>query len=398
MRDMAEPERLVELTIAELRKRRSEKWRLYPEDVLPAFVAESDFALARPIQDALIEAVRLGDTGYAHAAGIAEAFVVFARELFGWTPDPARVVLMPDVLVGVAEMIRVLTKPGARVVINTPAYPPFWPVVREYGREIVEAPLARTAAGWEIDFARLEAAFADGAAAYLLCNPHNPTGRVFTRPDLERVAALANRYGVAVVADEIHAPLTLPGAVHTPFVALGERGAERAVTVTSPSKAFNLPGLKCAVAVAGSLAVRARFADLPEDLYARAGNFGVIASIAAFTQGGPWLRSLIAHLDRNRASLGNLLRDQLPDVRYDPPEASYLAWLDCTALGLGPDPAAVFLEHGRVALARGLNFGAEGAGFARLNIGTSETLMTEAVERMAAAVATGVRKALARER
>lgn len=382
---MNEP--LVELTLAELRNRRSEKWRLYPDDVLPAFVAETDFALARPIQDALIEAVRLGDTGYANAIGVAEAFVVFERALFGWAPDPARVVLVPDVIVGVAEMIRVLTKPGDRVVINTPAYPPFWPIVREYGREIVEAPLARSPTGWSLDFARLEAAFADGAAAYLFCNPHNPTGRVFSRSDLETVAALANRYGVAVVADEIHAPLTLRPAVHTPFIALGARGAERSVTVTSASKAFNLPGLKCAVAVAGSEEVHARFAALPDDLHARAGNLGVIATIAAFTEGGPWLRALLAHLDRNRALLGELLREHLPEVRYHPPEASYLAWLDCSALGLGPDPSAYLLEHGRVALSRGLSFGSEGAGFARLNIGTSAELVTSAVERMAAAVA-----------
>ena len=354
--------------------------------MLPAFVAETDFALAEPIEKALMDAVRLGDTGYANATGVAESFATFARALFDWSPDPARVVVMPDVLIGVAEMIRVLTKPGDRVVINTPAYPPFWPVLREYGREIVEVPLAHGVAGWDLDVERLEAAFADGAAAYLLCNPHNPTGRVFTRAQLETVAELANRNGVAVVADEIHAPMTLPGATHTPFVALGDAAAACAVTVTSASKAFNLPGLKCAVAVAGSEAVRARFADLPADLHARAGNLGVIASIAAFTDGGPWLRALIAHLDRNRRLLADLLARQLPAVTYRMPQASYLAWLDCGALGLGDDPAVTFLERGRVALSRGLNFGAEGRGFVRLNFGTSADLMKETIARMAASL------------
>ena len=380
-------DRIRQPGLADLRRRRSEKWRVHPADVLPAFVAEMDFALAEPIERALLEAVRLGDTGYANASGLADAFVAFARDLFGWSPDPANVVIVPDVLIGVAEVIRVLTKPGDRVVINTPAYPPFWPVVREFSREIVEAPLARTAdGGWDLDFERLEAAFASGAAAYLLCNPHNPTGRVFTRAQLEIVADLANRHRVVVVADEIHAPMTLPGAIHTPFVRLGEAGVECSVMVTSASKAFNLPGLKCAVAVAGSDAARQRFADLPDELHARAGNLGVIASIAAFTEGGPWLRALIAHLDRNRQLLAGLLERHLPAVGYRPPEASYLAWLDCNALGLGPDPTAVFLERGRVALSRGLDFGAEGAGFARLNIGTSADLMTEAVQRMAAAL------------
>jgi len=372
--------------LADLRRRRSEKWRMYPDDVLPAFVAETDFALATPIRDALLDAVRIGDTGYPSAAGLAEAFVVFAKEWFGWSPDPERVVLVPDVLVGVAEMLRVLTEPGDRVVINTPAYPPFWPIVREYGREIVEVPLSRSRDGWDLDFAGLEAAFVRGAKAYLLCNPHNPTGRVFTRAHLEKVAELANRFGVAIVADEIHGPLTLRGATHIPFVALDGVATERAVTVTSASKAWNVPGLKCAVAVAGSDAVRSRFAALPHELHARAGNLGVIASIAAFTQGAPWLRALLEHLDRNRRLLADLLERDLPGVRYVPPQASYLAWLDCTALGLGPDPAPFFLERGRVALSRGLDFGREGAGFVRLNMGTSAQLMSEAVDRMRSAL------------
>ena len=294
--------------------------------------------------------------------------------------------LVPDVLIGVAEMLRLLTKPGDSVVINTPAYPPFWRVIREYGLQIVEVPLSRGPNGWDLEFGGLEEAFARGAKAYLFCNPHNPTGRVFTRAQLQTIADLANRYRVAIVADEIHGPLTLPGATHTPFVALGDVAAERAATVISPSKAWNLPGLKCAVAVAGSDAVASRFSDLPHDLNARAGNLGVIASIAAFTKGGPWLRGLLEHLDRQRRLLATLLERDLPGIRYVPPQASYLAWLDCAALELGPDPAPFFLERGRVALSRGLDFGAEGAGFVRLNIGTSAELMTEAVSRMRVAL------------
>jgi cysteine-S-conjugate beta-lyase len=376
-----------DVRLADLRKRRSEKWRVYSEDVLPAFVAETDFDLAPPIKAALLDAIRISDTGYANAGGVAEAFAIFASEWFGWSPDPRRVVIVPDVLIGVAEMLRLLTGPGDRVVINTPAYPPFWHVIREYGLQVFEVPLSRKTEGWDLDVAALERAFARGAKAYLLCNPHNPTGRVFTRAQLQTIAELANRYGVAIVADEIHGPLTLPGAEHTPFVALGDDAARRAATVISASKAFNLPGLKCAVAVAGSEDVLSRFSALPHDLHARAGNLGVIASIAAFTEGATWLRGLLQHLDRNRRLLTELLEQDLPDIRYVPPQASYLAWLDCGALGLGPDPAAFFLEGGRVALSRGLDFGAEGSGFVRLNIGTSSFLMREAVQRMRAALA-----------
>jgi cystathionine beta-lyase len=291
-----------------------------------------------------------------------------------------------DVMTGAAEVLRALTDPGARVVINTPAYPPFWPTLREYGREVVEVPLLRTATGWDLDFDGLERAFAAGAGAYLLCNPHNPTGRVFERTQLERVAAIAERFGAVVVADEIHGPLTLPGARHVPFVSLGERAARNAVTLMSASKAWNIAGLKCAVVVAGSEEVRERLRAMPKELVGRVGHFGALASIAAFTEGLPWLRALHAHLDRNRRGLGELLAARLPSVRYIPPEASYLAWLDCSGLGIGPDPAAHFLDRGRVALVRGLNFGAEGAGFVRLNMGTSAGLLTEIVSRMARAM------------
>ncbi len=373
-------------TLAELRRRRSEKWATYPPDVLPAFVAELDVPLAEPIKRALIDAVERGDTGYAYPTGLADAFAGFARAWFDWTVDPGRVVLVPDVMVGVAEVLRLATPPNGGIVINTPAYPPFAPTIAEYGRRVVDVPLLRTEQGWELDFAGLEGAFRAGARAYLLCNPHNPTGRVFSRADLQRIAALARRYDVVVVSDENHAPLTLPGATHTPFVSLDESTLPQAATVISAAKAWNLAGLKCAVVVAGSDAQRARLATLPTEVQARAGHLGVLAAIAAYREGQPWLRELLAHLDRNRRLLAELLGAHLPAVGYVPPQASYLAWLDCAALGLGDDPAAHFLAHGRVALSRGLDFGANGAGFVRLNMGTPRALLEEAVRRMASAM------------
>ncbi|HVA92392.1 MAG TPA: aminotransferase class I/II-fold pyridoxal phosphate-dependent enzyme [Chloroflexota bacterium] len=375
-----------DLSLPKLCERRSEKWTTYPPDVLPAFVAEMDFALAEPIQRALIEAITRGDTGYASPMGLAEAFAGFAHARFNWLVHPERVFLVPDVMVGVAEVLRLTTEPGSGIVINTPGYPPFFPTIPEYGRRVVEAPLARSSRGWELDFDGLEQAFKSGARAYLLCNPHNPTGRVFSRGDLKRIATLAARYGVVVVSDENHAPLTLAGAVHTPFVSLGEEAAGNAATVISAAKGWNLAGLKCAVVVAGSEAIRGRLLTLPTEVRSRAGHLGVLAAIAAYRDGGPWLRGLLAHLDRNRTLLGQLLAEHLPAVSYVPPEASYLAWLDCTKLGLGDDPAARFLERGRVALSRGLDFGPNGAEFVRLNMGTSRGLLQEAVARMAEAV------------
>jgi len=362
-----------------LRRRRSSKWVEHPPDVLPAFVAEMDVALAEPVRDALVEAIELGDLGYTEPGRVFESFAAFAERRLGWSPEPARMRLVPDVMAAIVEVLRVLTAPGDGVVITSPVYPPFFDGITEAQRRVVEVPLA---AG-ELDLDGLDAAFAAGARALLLCSPHNPTGRVLDRWRLEDVAALAARRDVLVIADEIHAPLTLPGAVHTSFAALGD---SRSVVVTSASKAFNLPGLKCAIAVAGSDAVARELDRLPAELRYRAGLLGVIASEAAFEHGDAWLDELLAALDANRGRLAALLAQHLPAIGYRPPDASYLAWLDCRELGLGDDPAAAFLARGRVALEPGLRFGAPGRGFARLNFGTSEALLSEAVRRMAAAL------------
>jgi cystathionine beta-lyase len=363
-----------------LATRRSHKWRRYPPDVLPAFVAEMDYDLAGPVAAALRAAVDRQDCGYANESGLGEVFAGFAAVRHDWTVDPGRVYLLPDVMAGVDTMLRLATGPGDGVVINPPVYPPFYEHIAARGRTVVEVPLIRG----QLDFAGLEAAFAAGARAYLLCNPHNPTGRVFSADDLRLIAELAGRYRVTVIADEIHAPLALAGARHTPFVSFAE-GAAVGVTLASASKAFNIAGLKCAVAVAGSASMDRVLAAAPESLRYGAGLFGVLASEAAWTDGGPWLDELRQQLDRMRTLFGTLLAERLPGAGYVPPEAGYLAWVDCSALGLGAEPAAAFLDKGRVAVGRGLDFGAVGDGFVRVTIGTSSAILTEIVDRMAMA-------------
>ncbi len=291
-----------------------------------------------------------------------------------------------DVVSAIAELLRVLTAPGEEVVVNPPLYPPFFSVVAEVGRRVVEVPLAHSAGGYSLDLDGLEQSFARGARGYLLCQPHNPSGRSFRREELAAVAALAARYGVIVVSDEIHAPLTLPGATHVPYLSLGAEAAAHGVAIAGASKAWNIAGLKCALIVSDSEAIDARLAaSLPAHMPYHVGHLGVIASIAAFEEGGPWLDAVLAALERNRTVLAALLAAALPGVGYEPPEAGYLAWLDCRSLGLGEDPAAVFLERGRVALSPGPSFGSQGNGFARLNFATSPALLAEAVARMAAA-------------
>ncbi len=365
------------LSLAALRRRRSLKWRAYDQDVLPLWVAELDVPLAPGVQDVLREAVEHGDTGYAAATGFGAAFAGFAERQWGWTVDPARCWTVGDVMVGVGEALKALTAVGDGVVICPPVYTPFFRIVPEHGRVPVEVPLTPDGA---LDLGGIDAALRGGARAVLLSSPHNPTGRVWTSAELDALDEVVRRSGALVISDEIHAPLTLPGARFTPYLAAGDRAA---VAVVSASKAFNLAGLKAALVVAGSGAVQARLATMPEELRYRAGHLGVLAGIAAYEQGDAWLAALLAHLDRNRQLLGELLAAHLPQVRWSPPQASYLAWLDCR--GFAERPAEMALARGRVALVEGLDFGAPGAGFARLNFGTTEAVLREGVHRLALA-------------
>ena len=368
-----------------LRQRRSAKWRTYPADVLPLTVAEMDFALAPAVAEALHGAVERSDTGYAvPAPDLGTAVAPFAAGRWSWEVDPASVTAVADVGVGVVELLRVLTRPGDAVVISPPVYPPFFDWAPEAGARVVEVPLACGDAGWRLDLPALERAFAAGPAAYLLCNPHNPVGRVHSPDELAALVALARRYSVALVSDEIHAPLVLPGATFTPLLTVPGAG-EVAVTVLSASKAFNLAGLKCAAIVHGSPTMGAAVERLPPDARWRVGHFGVLAAVAALTAGESWLDQLLVTLDRRRGQLGSLLADRLPGIRWQPPEAGYLAWLDCSALGEGDAPRDRFLDRGRVALEPGLRFGSVGSGFVRLNFGTSDEVLDRATAGMAAA-------------
>lgn len=372
-----------DITEAVLRRRRSAKWALYPNDVLPAWVAEMDYPLAEPVRRALHAAIDDDDCGYADPAGLGEAFAPWAEAQWGWSVVKADVHVVCDVVTGIAEILRVATAPGDGVVIEPPVYPPFASTIREHGRVVVEAPLVRSDEGYAPDLDAIERAYAGGARAHLLCSPQNPTGIVYAEHALARVAELADRYGVLVLSDEIHAPLALPGAKHRPFPSISAAAARRSIVLTSASKTWNVAGLKAAMMVASSDETRAVLARIPPETPYHAGHLGILAARAALREGGPWLASALSILDRNRALLGELLREHLPRVRWVAPQASYLAWLDCAELGLGPDPAAAFLARGKVALSQGPAFGREGAGFARLNIATTRPLLEEAVRRMA---------------
>ena len=368
-----------------LRKRRSAKWRTYPDDVLPMGVAELDCALAPTVTAALVAAVEAGDLGYSAAQpALGEAVAGFAERRWDWRIDPASVTSVGDVGVGVVELLRTLTRPADAVVISPPVYPPFFHWSPEAGAQLREVPLT---AGLRLDLPALETAFAAHPAVYVLCNPQNPVGRVHTYDELAALVRLARLYGVAIVSDEIHAPLVLPGARFTPLLSI-PGAAEVAVSLVSASKAFNLAGLKCAAIVTGSPAMAALVGRFPPDVRWRTGHLGVVATVAAFTEGDAWLDQLIAELDARRIELGDQLRTRLPGISWLPPEATYLAWLDCRALGADDEPRELFLNKARVGLEPGTRFGARGAGHVRLNFGTSADILDKATARMATATDT----------
>lgn len=389
---------LEQLSLPELRQRTSMKWQEYPADVLPLWVAEMDVPLAAPIVDRLTAAVAAGDTGYPHGYGYAHAVAGFAKDRWGWDGIEAEhTALVPDVMLGAVEVLRLITSPGDAVVVTSPVYAPFYAFITHADRRVVEAPL--TAEG-RLNLSTLQAAFettTPGRTVLLLANPQNPTGVAHTRAELEAIAELTNRYGVRVIADEIHAPLVLPGATFTPFLSVA--GSSTGFALFSASKGWNLAGLKAALLVAGPDALD-DLARLPEEVGHAPSHLGVLAHTAAFADGGDWLDQLLIGLDANRTLLTELVADRLPSLRLLVPEATYLAWLDCRSLGLHqPDdgqvrivselagPAQLFLDSGRVALSSGHVFGTGGAGFVRVNYATSAAILTEAIDRMAAAIA-----------
>jgi cystathionine beta-lyase len=387
------PAQLDDLDSEMLKTRKSEKWHTYPNDIQPAWVAEMDFPLAEPIRVVLERAVDRWDIGYPIApkdTGLPEAFSDRMERVFDWKIDPRRVEILTDVVQALYVGLQSYTEPGDGAVIQTPIYPPFLTAARETGRKVVEHRLLVPRAdepGYELELDSLGARIDERTRILLLCNPHNPTGRVFRRDELVAIAELAREHDWVVVVDEIHEDLVYSGRAHIPFATLSDDAAARTVTVTSATKAFNIPGLRTAVAHFGSADLQRRFNSvIPRHTRGGIGVLGLYATIAAWRHAQPWLDEVRPYLEANRDLVAEFLAREIPEIRFQLPESTYLFWLDCRALELEPNPARFFYDRAKVALSDGAAFGPGWEGFARLNFATSRNLLTEILEKLAKAI------------
>jgi cystathionine beta-lyase len=368
-----------------LYKRTSAKWTGSPSDILPMPVAEMDFEIDPAIKARLHALVDASDTGYAgNNLELRMNLAGFAKKAWNWELDPEQISTCGDVGVGMVEVGRAVTKPGEKVMINTPVYLNMRNWADRLNLEVVDAQMHKDGMHYTLDFDAIEAGYKSGVKAHFLCNPHNPTGTVFTKEELSRLADLAKKYGVIVLSDEIHAPITYEKGAFVPFLSVSETAREVGICVTSASKAWNLAGLKCAQIITQHEKTKAIIDAMPMGVRFGASHFGVHAGAVAFTC-TDWLEGALKTLDRNRKLLASLLAEKLPQVHYRVPDCSYLAWLDVTELGLGEDPAKTIFDQGKLYVNSGILFGPQSANFVRMNFGTSAEIITEGVNRLAKA-------------
>jgi cysteine-S-conjugate beta-lyase len=368
----------------------SNKWRKFPPDVLPLWVADMDFPSPPAVVRALHARVEHGFFGYlTEHNDLPEVVAERVAKRYGWRINPEAVVTLPGVIAGFNQALRALTSPGDGMLIQTPVYPPILRSAGNHGLRRDEHALTRGADGrYKVDLDAFAAALRERTRVFLLCNPHNPVGRLYGRAELEGMAAACLRRDTVIVADEIHCDLLLDDRQHVPVASLAPEIEQRTITLMAPSKTFNLPGLKCAVGIIPNAGLRERFVAAAADLVPKINVLGYTAAVAAYREGDAWLEALLGYLKANRDFLVQQVRATLPGVAVAPAEATYLAWLDCRgAAKAGRDPYTFFLERARVALNDGVAFGPGGAGFVRMNFGCPRALLAEGLERMRAALA-----------
>ena len=360
------------------------KWNRYPADTLPMWVADMDFAVPEQIQAALRTRLAHPVFGYAGTpASLIEAILEMLEVRHGWKVAPEAIVMLPGVEPGFNMALRGLLSPGDGVVVQTPIYAPIRTAPLNWGQRRIEVPLKPTPSKFSADLPALENAFAEeGTKAFLLCNPHNPTGKVYDVDELSAIAASCLRHHVLIISDEIHGDLVHEGGRHYPIASLAPEIAERSITLMSASKTYNIAGLKAAFAIVPNAALRQAFVSARAGMVDSVNLMGLVATEAALREGEAWRRALLGYLQENRDFLARELTQRFPMIGYQPPQASFLAWLDCRGLALSIEPAKFFLEHARIAVSGGEEFGALGAGHVRLNFGCRRATLIAALNRL----------------
>jgi cystathionine beta-lyase len=371
------------LALEELRKRKSSKWRQYPSDVLPLPVAEMDFPMAPAVKAGLQDMLDRSDTGYLGAfPELFDAFAKFSKSRWSWQPDVTQIRMATDVGVGIVEIMRTLIKAGDKVMLNSPVYENIWKWIVEVHAELVDVPLSEDGLNYKLDLEAIEREYANGVKLHILCSPHNPVGIIHTRSELETVATLAKKYGVIVLSDEIHGPLTFNKKEFFPFLSVSDDAKEVGIIITSASKSFNFAGLKCALIITESIKLKGKINTMPPAVTWRASLFGAVASTSAYSDSEEWLDGVLITLDENRNLVKKLIDTKIPTIKYRIPDFGYLAWFDVSSLGLGSDPAAQILERSKLALNAGVLYGPKHSNFVRFNFGTSEEIINQAFERL----------------
>jgi cystathionine beta-lyase len=362
------------------------KWHFFDADVLPMWVADMDFRSPEPVIEALEKRIRQGVFGYpVNAGGLVDAAVDWVGSRHNWHISPSQVAVLPAVISGFNLITQVYAR-GRSVLFQTPAYMPFFRVAANARISQVETALTVGENQYEIDFDAFEAAASKGVGVFLLCNPQNPSGRVFTRAELEHLAEICLRHDITICSDEIHSDLVFSGQHHIPIASLSPEVAAKTITLIAPSKTFNIAGLKTALAIAPSAEERKRLVGADPDLMGHTNLLGTVAAEAAYRQGLPWLEELLVYLESNRNFVIDTIQQQMPGVRCFSPQGTYLAWLDCRTFNMTEDPCKFFEREARVGVNNGAEFGDPGKGFVRLNFGCPRSLLVEALNRMRAAL------------
>jgi cystathionine beta-lyase len=378
-----------ELTQPALQARRNSKWNQYDPDVLPAFVADMDFSVAAPIQTAIERIVRDRDYGYPLRDGqkadrtVANAFAQRMKSRYGWELSPDLVMPVADLVQGTYAPILAFSDPGDGIVLQIPNYPPFRDAISTTERKLLPLPMRDEGTRYAFDLAELEALVDKQTRIFVLCNPQNPTGRAFSREELLALGQFAIEHDLIVISDEIHSDLVYPGQQHIPFASLGADIAARTVTLNSATKSFNIPGLRCALIAFGTEELRQRFHKrIPFKLTGQGNIIGVDATVAAWNECQPWLDAVMKHLLKARNRVKDVLAAEAPEIHFHAPEATYLAWLDCSKLRLSTSAFRFFLDNARIGFSAGETFDPNCAQFVRLNFATSIPILDKILDRM----------------